>query len=97
MKWCCTCQPKTCHFINIINIYFSSKDGRPRAIAQVQLNVITYHYCVTNHDAMDDLFSHNQDCYMDIDRTFSILCGEVGEQQFSHLFPEMFERISIEL
>ena len=24
---------------------------------------------------MDDLFSHNQDCYMDI-------CGEVGEQQF---------------
>ena len=30
---------------------------------------------------------------MDIDRTFKILCSEVGEQQFSHLFPEM----SIEL
>ena len=92
MKWCCTCEPKTCNFINIINIYFSSKDGRPRAIVQVQLHVITYN-CVTNHDVMDDLFSHNQDSYMDIDRTFKILCSEVGEQQFSHLFPEM----SIEL
>ena len=86
MKWCCTCQPKTCNFINI---YLSSKDGRPRAIVQVQLHVITYN-CVTNHGV-------NQDSYMDIDRTFQILCGEVGEQQFSHLFPEMFERISIEL
>ena len=59
---------------------------------------ITWYFCVTNHHGvMDDLFSHNQDCYMDIDRTFSIFCGEVGEQQFSHSFPEMFERISIEL
>ena len=47
----------------MINIYFSSKDGRPRAIVQVQINIITDHYCVTNHDVMDDLFSHNQDCY----------------------------------
>ena len=40
-----------------------------------------YYYCFTSHDNMDDLFRHNQDRHMEIDSTFSILCGEVGAKK----------------